>query len=247
MSSNAGLSQEAQHKGIQIYYPRDEKYNTGIWPEVTSIVWNVRHGQDLFNRYMQGNRFPSLRSLWIDDRGLSDLSVLQEYQGLTSLNCSGNDLTSLPDLPNLRRLICRANNLTTIPSMPFLEHLDCSLNSLTTESFPHRRGYIYLAISENQLDGRIHLDCPNLAYLDISKNQINDLSLDCPQLKDLYCYQNNLLTTSGFAACQSLRHLTCNQNPLRDLNGLENSHDLQMVYACNGLIPATPGNYLLIN
>lgn len=236
-------------EGTQIYYPCEEKYNTGIWPEVTSVVWNDRLNQEAFNRFFQGKRFPSLTALWIENQGISDLSVISEYDQLTALNCSGNYLFMLPEIRGLRYLVCRANQLGTLPSMPLLEHLDCSYNRIErTDQHPFGSSRLnYLSISENRLCGRISMNCPDLVYLDVSKNKIDQLVLDCPRLKDLYCYQNNITTTQGFSRCPSLRNLTCNQNPLGDLNGLENCSSLHIVYACNGLVPSAAGGYLLVN
>jgi Leucine-rich repeat (LRR) protein len=230
----------------QLFFPCDEKYFTGIWPEVVSITWNLQNSQSDLDSFLRGHRFPSLQTFRVDERNISNLDVLASYQTLSVLHCSGNRITSLPGLPNLRKLVCRANLLTSIPDSPILEYLDCSYNKITTYHFPHRNSYKKLVITGNQLSGDLVIECPSMTYLDVSKNQISSLLLKCPTLTDLFCYENKIRTTNGFSRCVMLQHITCTQNPLEDLNGLENCPELRMVYACNKLAPPVPGKYFLV-
>lgn len=94
-----------------------------------------------------------LTHLTISILNISDLTGIDGFSSLTSLNCTNNNLTALPDklpskiqslnvehnkithfknLPNtLKQLDCSNNALTSLPELPFsLLMLDCSYNKI---------------------------------------------------------------------------------------------------------------------
>jgi HYR domain/Secretion system C-terminal sorting domain len=76
--------------------------------------------------------FTGLLTLNIEDCHLTNLPPLPA--GLKELNCSGNLLTSLPDLPpGLERLNCNVNLLTSLPSLPTgLIYLNIAINNISS-------------------------------------------------------------------------------------------------------------------
>jgi Leucine-rich repeat (LRR) protein len=66
-------------------------------------------------------------------KGISDLSGIEGFASLISLDCSNNQLVSLPYFPNpyLKQIRCVNNKLTTLPLFPeSLLTLDCSGNQI---------------------------------------------------------------------------------------------------------------------
>ena len=108
---------------------------------------------------------------------INDLTGIEAFTNLESLNCRDNYLTSL-DLSkniNLKELICAVNSLTNldVSNNIKLETLMCTLNKLTS-----------LNVSKNV--NLVELGCDlnySMTSLDVSKN-IN--------LKSLYCYSNSI-------------------------------------------------------
>jgi len=74
---------------------------------------------------------------YISPGNISDLTGIEYFTGIKSLNCSHEQLTTLPDmstLVNLHYLYCNSNQLTTLPDMSALGNLQslyCDSNQLT--------------------------------------------------------------------------------------------------------------------
>lgn len=80
-------------------------------------------------------KMKAVTSLFINNRGLVDISGIQYFTGLTRLVCNGNYLTELPveNLTNLTLLECSNNQLTglSVGSLTNLGVLNCCENRLT--------------------------------------------------------------------------------------------------------------------
>ncbi len=125
---------------------------------------------------------------------LSDLTGIQYFKSLTSLDCSNCGLFNLSNqLPaSLQFLYCQNNQLNSLPPLPWgLYVLNCSNNQLTS--------------------------LPSLGYwlgqLDCSHNQISNLPTMNTQIQKLYC-QNNQLTALPPFINTSLINLNCSYNQL---------------------------------
>ena len=259
----------------KIYSPIDRIYYQGEWPDVVSIDWrpspklSPKASQIEFDDFFDsdiGPRFPSLRSLSFHFP-VRDLSALNQYVTLQKLKCNGCSVKELPSekLVNLTHLECRSNNISMIPEYPRLQFLDCSYNrlgSLTSyDGLP--RTLVRLVATNCDLGRKIRVHYPHLTHLDIRNNRIDkadrnvfdnhieEIDLDAPLLKHVYCNGNQLRSTRCFAGCQFLEYLMCCDNPLEDLDGLGELEHLKEVYACRGLVPTdVPSGdhkYLLIN
>ena len=77
----------------------------------------------------------AVKSLNIEGKNLTDISGIEYFTNLTSLDCGNNQLTALPveKLTNLTNLSCSNNQLTalSVGSLTNLAVLDCSENRLT--------------------------------------------------------------------------------------------------------------------
>ena len=140
----------------------------------------VNYLQWLYPNCMNGNlmntscaQISNATDLIVEGWGISDLTGLEYFSNLDTLNCANNNLTSLPPLPGgILYLDCSMNQLTSLPPLPpMLLILNCYANQLT-----------YLPNIPSSLDG---LDC--------SYNQL----ITIPQLPDtmfnvLYINNNNI-------------------------------------------------------
>jgi Leucine-rich repeat (LRR) protein len=102
----------------------------------------------------------SITTLDLSNSSISDLTGIQDFAALQSLNCSTNVLTALDLAANkkLTVLNCSENQLTTLHpgTLPLLTSLNCSYNSITS-----------LDITKN----------PSLVTINFSNNALNSLNL----------------------------------------------------------------------
>lgn len=80
-------------------------------------------------------KMKGVKELFINNRGLVDISGIQYFTGLTRLVCNGNYLTELPveNLTELTFLECSGNQLTglSVGNLTGLTTLNCNTNHLT--------------------------------------------------------------------------------------------------------------------
>ncbi len=126
-------------------------------------------------------------TMHISESGISDLTGLQYFKNLQTLDCSGNKLSQLDISENkvLTHLYCENNNLTTLDTSnnPFLYALFCHHNNLTNLDVRNNTELSVLWCSYNQL-----------TTLDVSKNTaLKDLGCDNNQLTSLDLSNNKIL------------------------------------------------------
>jgi predicted GH43/DUF377 family glycosyl hydrolase len=135
-------------------------------------------------------------SLEISGNGISDMTGIEAFVYLDTLDCSNNSLTTL-DVSNntaLKDLNVSSNELASldVSSNPLLEWLTCSSNELTS-----------LDVSNN----------PSLIGLYIQGNQIGSLNVSgVTALKFLRC-RANLLTSLDVSNNNSLKGLSIDEMP----------------------------------
>ncbi len=163
----------------------------------------------------------------VSEKNISDMTGIEEFINLDTLNCCLNQITTL-DVSNntaLLMLDCHRNQLTglDVSNNTALEYLYCSSNQLTTLDVSNNTALEYLLSCSNQLTT---LDVTNntaLLKLDCHNNQITSLDvLNNTALLELYCRQNqftNLDVTSNTA----LEFLSCGGNQLTTLNVTNNT------------------------
>ncbi len=124
------------------------------------------------------SKIATVTTLNIDRLAISDLTGIEAFSALESLNCGYNDLTSL-DLStntNLKVLHAEENDFTSLDFSGYtsLEEIELRSNSLTS-----------LLVDNN----------PNLKILKTGKNALSTLNLSsCVQLEQLYVHQNVLVS-----------------------------------------------------
>src|SRR5438105_3790686 len=76
----------------------------------------------------------SATGVYCGNANISDLTGIQYFDSLDTLDCNSNQLTFLPNLPSLlRELDCNYNLLTSLPPLPStLGVINCYNNQLTS-------------------------------------------------------------------------------------------------------------------
>ena len=107
---------------------------------------------------------------------ITDLTGIEAFTSLASLNCANNNISNLDVSSNtsLNYLFCTANNLSVIDvsSNLALTHLHCALNNLTV-----------LDVSNNSALISLQCDRNSLTELDVSTNTA---------LTEVWSFSNNL-------------------------------------------------------
>ncbi|WP_201918622.1 T9SS type A sorting domain-containing protein [Aquimarina mytili] len=126
----------------------------------------------------------ALSTLDISGNDISDLTGIQDFTNLTSLNCRNNLLTDV-DISNnilLERLQCSGNLITSIESE------DIILNTLLT----------YIDVSDNKLTTIDISANPALIELNCTLNQLTSIDIiQNPNIETLLCASNQLVTVNA--------------------------------------------------
>ncbi len=128
---------------------------------------------------------------------IKDLTGIEHFTNITSLDCSRNSLTSLDVSHNkeLEKLICVKNSLTrlNVSKNTALKELYCMDNSLTHLDVSHNKALEYLNCSDNSLTSLDVSKNEELMGLGCAKNPLTSLDVSKnAKLKELYCKGNNI-------------------------------------------------------
>lgn len=124
----SGASYQAAITNLAFINAVEENYSRIGWNKETSgtVVPLIKANVE---------KMKAVTSLFINNRGLVDISGIQYFTGLTRLVCNGNYLTELPveNLTELTFLECSGNQLTglSVGNLTGLTTLNCNTNHLT--------------------------------------------------------------------------------------------------------------------
>ena len=165
---------------------------------------------------------------------ITDLTGIQDFTALQTLNCSYNQLTILDLSQNtaLQTLDCSFNQLTAlnVSQNTALQYLDCIDNQLTA-----------LDVSQNTALQELYCVANQLTALDVSQNTNlltlvcggnNLISLDVSQntvLQMLWCSYTPLLTALDVSQNTDLQNLYCYNSQLSSLN-VKNGNNTNFTY-----------------
>ena len=159
-------------------------------------------------------------------RNIKDLSGIEFFTALTSLNCASNQLTSLDVSTNinLENLRCCKNQLNTldVTKNTLLIGLTCSSNNIARLDVSENKKLITLDCNANKLKA-LGLSNTALWYLNCEMNQLESLDISTNlQLQNLYCSYNNL-TSLDTSKNEDLVVLKCIRNELTTLDVTKNA------------------------
>ena len=196
-------------------------------PDVTFATWLRNNG---FSTCMNGNTLDTtcstvlaahglyLGSVDINFQTIHDLTGIQYFKNLDTLEASSDYISIIPSLPaGITYLNLNSNNLSTLPALPTgLTLLSCNLNVLTAlPALPNTLQTLYCQF--NQISTLPAL--PNgLVSLMCGKNLLRSLPALPGSLTGLVCNWNPLYTLPALPA--SLQGLTCEADSLTGLPAL---------------------------
>ena len=154
----------------------------------------------------------------VNNQSIADLTGIEDFTTLTTLNCSGNQLSSLDVSQNtaLTYLDCESNQLTS---------LDVSQNTALTNLYCTSNQFTSLDLSQNSF----------LAKLYCGNNQLSSLNVSgATALTTLWCWYNQL-TSLDVSQNTALTYLDCSDNQLSSLDVSQNTALDTLVCADNHL------------
>ena len=180
---------------------------------------------NLIDGFLTPSIIENVIDLSIVNKNISDMTGIEAFVSLNTLNCTSNQLTALDITQNtaLTSLDCRSNQLTALDitqnaALNWIDigdnlftNLDFSNNSLTTIYCRNNNSLINLNLSNNSLSSVNVQDNPLLNDLDVSNNSIDYF----------YCENNDVLTNINLTHC-NVTQLFCNNNQVLSVLDLSN-------------------------
>ena len=159
------------------------------------VLYNIQHVDPNEITISEAAAYYGLMS--IHNLGISDLTGIEAFTNLSSLDCHGNQLTTLNLSANtaLTELQCFGNNLTSLDlsSNTALTYLDCNQDHLTSLNINSDTSLTYLNCSMNQLPDLNLNSNINLTYLECSDNPLTHLDVSSnTALEHLACIRDQL-------------------------------------------------------
>ncbi|WP_298483781.1 leucine-rich repeat domain-containing protein [uncultured Ruminococcus sp.] len=173
----------------------------------------------------------AVTSIDVQSKGITDLTGVEYFTALTTLNCNSNQLTSLDvsGFTALTTLYCHSNQLTSldVSGCTALTRLDCYNTQLTSLDVSGCTALTKLKCYYNQLTSLDVSGCTALSYLECNNNQLQSLDVsDCTALESLYC-ESNQLPSLDLSDCTALEDLYCYENPLLAVNASKQISDFK--------------------
>ena len=169
--------------------------------------------------------FAALTSLDCSNNQLTSLDLSQNT-ALTTLSCSHNQLTSLNLSQNsqLTSLSCDNNQLSTLDlsSLTALNYLNCAYNPLGTLDMSPCVALTWMFCSQTQLTALDVTQNPALYYLRCDDNQLSSIDLSQNNALTILNVGNNQLTTLDVSNLSLLEHFHCYTNNLTTLDVSQN-------------------------
>ena len=160
----------------------------------------------------------AVKKLFLFNSSISDLTGIEAFTTLTSLDCSGNQLTKIDISRNtvLTELTCMTNQLHTldVSRNPALTSLICLQNELTA-----------LDVGSNTALAKLNCSANKLTALDISRNMAVT-NLDCSK---------NKLSVIDISRNKALKELNCSDNYIKALDISGNTALTELTCWYNGL------------
>jgi Leucine-rich repeat (LRR) protein len=154
----------------------------------------------------------------VRDGNISDLTGIEAFINLDSLNIEGNKIDSI-DLSE--------NN--------DLRYINCSVNSLSNLDVSENKTLQSLFCSYNQLTSLDVSGCAALTHLGCHANQLTSLDVSgCAALTHLYCFENQL-TSLDVSNNIALINLHCSYNQLTSLDVTNNTSLTTLICGGNQL------------
>lgn len=197
----------------------DGKYTAIPDPRFRLELINLGLDSGYFSGKVPTANISSLKTLDVSSKNITDLTGIEDFTELTSLDCSKNKLSSIDISKNIALTTFNCSYNYTIDFLDVskninliilschslkirdlnlknnlkLTQLTCSYNALTSLEIPHNPDFNYLDCSNNRL---VQIDVSKnskLTYFDCSNNKLLNLDVsNNGSLTTFYCNSNNL-------------------------------------------------------
>ena len=187
------------------------------------------------------SKINAVTNINVDDSSITDLTGIEDFASIRTLDCNNNNLTSLNLSKNLSlvNISCRDNQLTSIIFNKEIAIIDASGNKLETVDLSQNTSLHFLNLTANLLTSIDLSQNANLTSLQIGSNKITELNLSKNKaLNYLRCSSNQLaaidvsnntsleilyipfnqLTTLDLSKNTKLTYVDCSFNKLVSLN-----------------------------
>lgn len=190
------------------------------------VAWTTNDGGTVSLTPENLAAIENVTSLDVSEKSLSDLSGIEYFVNLISLDCKKNNLASLDvsNLTKLTALTCNDNQLTSlnVSSLTKLSNLNCQNNQLTTLDVSQNAALWDLRCSNNQLSELNVANNPKLQTLSCANNELTALDIEKnTSLSTLYC-NNNHLAELIVSENTALTKLYCYANRMSELDVTKN-------------------------
>lgn len=210
-----------------------------------AVADNIAGGD--INTVLTQNLIDNVQYLYLNEKGIQDITGITIFSNLAGLNVYGNQITTIPDnisdLSNLNTLYLGGNQIVNLPNdisnLPSLQTLDLGNNQLT--SLPENIANLS-NLNNLRLDGNQFTELPesiyslsNLVILTLNENQLAYLSDSIGNLVNLRTLEagDNLLTSlpESIGNLASLNSLYLRSNQLTQLpESIGNLSNLSLLY-----------------
>lgn len=183
----------------------------------------------------------SVISLNISNRGITNLSGIEDFVSLKELYCVQNPIFTL-DLSKNIALTNLSCSLTQLSSLDLskniaLKELECEKSNLTSLDLSKNIALTKLYCAENKLTSLDLSKNTLLDFVQCNKNQITALDVStCAVLNHLNC-GDNLITSLNLTSSTILTNLDCSNNKLSSLDVTKNPN-LINIYCSHNQITA---------
>ncbi len=197
----------------------DGRYTAIPDPRFRLELINLGLDSGYFSGKVPTANISSLKTLDLSSKNITDLTGIEDFTELTSLDCSKNKLSSINISKNIALTTFNCSYNYTIDFLDVskninliilschslkirdlnlknnlkLTQLTCSYNALTSLEIPHNPDFNYLDCSNNRL---VQIDISKntkLTYFDCSNNKLLNLDVsNNGSLTTFYCNSNNL-------------------------------------------------------
>lgn len=164
----------------------------------------------------------TISNLDVNTKNIADLTGIEDFSALQSLNCQNNQLTSLDISKNvgLTQLFCDSNNLSSIDisNLLNLEIFWCRNNQISSIDVTNNTQLISLVCGDNQLTT---IDVGKNTFLNVlsfENNQISTIDVSKNNTLNFFHCENNLLTSVDITNNTNLSNLDCSANQLSFLD-----------------------------
>ncbi|TCI89979.1 T9SS type A sorting domain-containing protein [Tenacibaculum sp. M341] len=191
--------------------------------------------------YVTTSKISNLTSLNISSSMIADITGIEDFTKLMTLDCSDNSLTTLNISNNsaLKTLLCFRNDLQSIDVRQNTQLITISIfrNQLQTLDLSNNLDLNYLICSNNELSSIDLTNNTKLERVSIYDNPtLNNLNVtNLPLLKDLDCVNTNL-SSLDVSQNSELEYLQAYENQLTSLDLSKNVKLIELYVEDNQLM-----------